>query len=235
MRQLLREKYAGERTEAAEKDIARLQAGEHLDYVIGFVEFLGCRIDLSFHPLIPRPETEYWAEKAIEDIKGKNKPKVLDLFAGSGCVGLAVLKHTEAAVDFGEKDAKLLRQIRKNLRDNAVEESRYRLIQTDVFSTIWGTYDYILANPPYVAEGAWVQDSVLREPREALFAGKDGLNIITPFLKQARDRLARGGRVYMEFGEGQAENVAELCGEAGYSSCAIHRDREGRERYCIAA
>ena len=100
--------------------IKRLESGEPLDYVIGWREFLGCKIDLSGKPLIPREETEFWVERVVKDLKAKSeKLKALDLFSGSGCIGLAVLKHCpNIKMIFGEKDPKLCKQIKKNLKLN---------------------------------------------------------------------------------------------------------------------
>src|SRR3989338_2091343 len=117
---LLDEKHKGRLSVAAKRDIAQLKNGEHVDYVIGFVDFLGCKIDLSLRPLIPRPETEYWVSKAVESIQCKMQDtkyriRILDIFAGSGCIGVAVLKHVSRAhVDFGEKEKKFCDQIKIN-------------------------------------------------------------------------------------------------------------------------
>ena len=214
---LLNEKYGGKETPEYFADLKRLEAGEPLAYVIGWVDFLGCRIDISLRPLIPRPETEFWVEKVIKSVASKQLPvaslKILDLFAGSGCIGIALLKHLpNARVDFGEKDEKLCAQIRKNLNQNGVA-ARARVIRTDVFSNIQDSYNIIVANPPYISPNKkdTVQESVLaHEPHEALFADDDGLFFIKKLLKEAPAHLHPGGVMYIEFGEAQKEQIEKL-------------------------
>ena len=218
---LLKEKHGGIKTPEFFNDTKRLAKGEHIDYVIGFVEFLGCHIDLSFGPLIPRPETEYWVEKVISELRQKFHDRrkgvvihCLDLFAGSGCVGIAVLKHIPwVHVDFAEQDKMFLQQIRLNLKKNKMSRMHFRVIQSDIFSEISGKYDYIFANPPYVAESrkTSVQPSVLKhEPKQALFAGKDGLKYIRRFLKEAKNYLNKKGKIYMEFDSLQKQEIEKL-------------------------
>jgi len=237
---VLKEKYGFARLAEFERDIQRLQKGEPVAYVIGFVDFLGCKIDLSFRPLIPRPETEFWTEKAIEDIEksGRKKVRCLDIFAGSGCIGVAVLKHAPVAVvDFAEKEKKFLEQIKLNARLNNLSPKRRKFIQSDIFSNISGIYDYIFANPPYVAKrkNAVVQKSVLEwEPAGAIFGGRDGLFYIRKFLKEAEKHLSAGGKIYMEFDSRQKNEIAGILKRLGYGNVNFYKDQYGRWRYLTA-
>lgn len=236
---LLREKYSGKETPAFIADLKRLQRGEPLAYVIGWVEFLGAKIDLSERPLIPRPETEWWVENVIAEIArgrsnvGNERIKILDLFAGSGCIGVALLKHlTNARVDLGEKDSNFCAQIRKNLRLNRLSK-RACVIETDVFSNVDGKYDRIFANPPYIdrAKKGTVQKSVLKhEPHEALFAKERGLFFFRKLLREARAHLVPEGVLYAEFGIGQKSALARLARARGWDA-KFHKDQYGKWRY----
>ncbi len=252
---LLKEKYHGKFTTKARTDIEKLKKGESLDYLIGFVEFLSVKIDLKKRPLIPRQETEFWVEKAIKEIrtclanarqnldsslcseKGgeKKKPECLDLFSGSGAIGLAVLKHIPGAqVDFGEINKDFLEQIRFNLWLNGPDKSKASIIQTDVFSNINQRYDYIFANPPYIAleRKKKAQKSVLRyEPKSALFAGKDGLLYIEKFLKQAKKYLKPYGKIYLEFDSWQKPKISALLKKEEYKNFEFFKDQYNRWRY----
>lgn len=240
IRWLLKEKYRNVLSDQANQDINRLEQGEHVDYLIGFVNFLDCKIDLSFRPLIPRPETECWVKHAIQQIQSQSKQplRCLDMFAGSGCVGVAILKHLPRVhVDFADNDKRCLAQIRLNTSLNTISNKRYRIIQSDLFSTIKGKYDYILANPPYLATTRKqnVQSSVLEnEPDHALFAGPTGLNIIKKFLAQARQHLAKQGRVYLEFDSFQKTEINKLLTKYAYSDWQFHKDQFGQWRYLMA-
>lgn len=200
------------------------------DYKRGFKEFLGVKVDLSFRPLIPREETEYWVKKAIEEAKGE----CLDMFAGSGCVGLAVLKSIPgSSCDFGDGEEFFLKGIEKSAEENGIERKRFDLIKTDVFSNIDRKYDFILANPPYVAESRIdeVGEDVKEfEPAVALYGGSDGADLIKVFLKEAVDHLKEKGVIYMEFDPGQKELIEEIVKDK-YSSFEFFKDESDKHRF----
>jgi release factor glutamine methyltransferase len=235
---LLKEKYGGELTAAAKKDIDRLRSGEPLAYVIGFIDFLGCRIDLSKKPLIPRPETEYWAGSEIEKIKPivkSNDVAVLDIFSGSGCIGISIMRQIpRARMVFADASVAAVDQIKINVKINALTAGRCEIIQSDMFENITGTFDYMFANPPYIptARKGRVQKSVLAyEPQDALFGGPDGLFYIEQFLSRARDFLNPGGTIYMEFDNIQKKQIDSLLKKYGYASWQFHKDQYGTWRW----
>ena len=255
---LLHEKYQGKAGKNYYKDIERLKKGEPLDYVIGFTEFLGCKIDLSKKPLIPRPETEYWVQKAIHDLRRITSPakspktvisvspklfnrmndlRMLDLFAGSGCVGISIIHHIgKVKVVFAEKDKNALSQIKINCRLNKLKKERYKIVQSDVFKNVRGKFDYIFANPPYIPikRKNKIQKSVLGyEPKQALFGGSDGLLYIGKFLAGAKNFLKPGGVIYMEFDLSQQSAIQKLLGKYGYADGEFCKDQYGKLRYLI--
>lgn len=231
---LLAEKYSGVKTPEFGADCIRLKRGEPLAYVIGWTPFLDCRIYLDSHPLIPRPETEFWVEEAIKEIQKKAAATVLDLFAGSGAVGVAVLKHaTDARVDFGEIDPVHLKTIQRNVEENSITTNRVRIIETDVWSNIRDRYDFILANPPYIARERTerVQSSVLaHEPHLALFADDQGFRFIEETIAEAQQHLSPGGRVWIEHEPEQAGRV-RASGEAAGFMVENKKDQYGVLRY----
>jgi release factor glutamine methyltransferase len=189
---------------------------EQSNYLVGSIDFLDCKIDLSQKPFIPRPETEFWVKKSLNKLKDIKKDKIycLDLFSGSGCIGVSVLKKIKNSFcDFGENDKNFLKQIEINLTGNKISGNRKKIIKTDVFSEIKNKYDCIFANPPYVAEDRVdeVDDLVKEhEPNKALFAGKDGMFFIRKFLEEFENYLNEGGMVFMEFDSDQKQEIEKI-------------------------
>ncbi len=237
---LLREKHNGQETPEFLEDMKRLESGEPIDYLIGFFDFLGCRIDLSYRPLIPRAETEWWVEQAIPNGGHQMfKGSILDVFAGSGCIGIALLKHLpHATVDFGEKESGFAAQIEKNITLNSVDPKRARVFTSDVFANIPPKkYDFIFANPPYISRAKIeaVQKSVLEhEPSSALFAEDDGLFYIKKLLAEAPRLLAPHGKLFIEFDSWQKEEIEKLITTSPFHA-EFWRDQFDRWRVVVCS
>ena len=229
---LLHEKYKGEKTPEFEKDVIRVEKGEPIDYVIGFVPFLETHIDLSHLPLIPRTETEFWVEDVIKKIlseESNEQMRCLDAFSGSGCIGIALLKHIpNIKVDFAEKDPYLVEQINKNIEINHIDSARVNVLQSDIFETIHEKYNHIFANPPYIAKKRIdsVAESVLEwEPSDALFAQNDGLFFIEKILQESPTYLKEGGFIHLEFDAPQKEELEELLQKYPHFESEFYKDQ----------
>ncbi len=235
---LIRDKHKGDTSANIRNDLERLSSGEPLAYVIGWIPFLGLRINLDSHPLIPRPETEWWTEELIKHINAdKEEVRVLDLCAGSGAIGLAIEKYCpKAKVFFGEIDPAHLALIQENRALNELSLSREDIRESDLFESFKGeSFDIIATNPPYIPEDRKLEKSVTdHEPAKALYAGNDGLSIIRKILIQAPDHLRPQGELWMEC---DIENVLEakdLTVSNGATNAEIRKESYGRERILVA-
>ena len=209
---LLKEKYNGQQTASFFADCDRLTSGEPLAYVIGHTPFHNSTIHLDSHPLIPRPETEFWTEHVIKKIadQGKTLVRVLDLCAGSGCIGVAVLKELpQSTVDFVEIDASHHPTIHKNIKENDIAISRTQIFGGSLFENVAGTYDYILTNPPYIdAHLNRTEESVItHEPALALWGGLHGMEVIQKILESSPQHLTEDGVLYIEHEPEQVEAI----------------------------
>ncbi len=210
---LLEEKYKGSQTPAFFEDVEKLRQGTPLAYLIGTAPFLGTTIYLDSQPLIPRPETEFWVDHIIKHYLPENTPSTaLDIFSGSGCIGVAIAYHRKHYfVDFAELKKEHLLTIQKNLDTNNIEKSRYQIFESNIFENIpKKQYDFIFANPPYISPEKidTVQDSVLEhEDHIALFAKDDGLFFIKKCIDAIPNFLKENGYIFIEFDPWQQEKI----------------------------
>jgi release factor glutamine methyltransferase len=206
------------------------------------IKFLNCKINLSRKVFQPRIETEFWVKKAIKEIQNSEfriqNLEVLDIFAGSGCIGIAVLKNIKnSIVDFSDISKEALEQIKINLKLNKISQKRYKIYKSNLFEKLKGRkYDVIFANPPYVALDRIkeVQKEVLeKEPKKALFAGKDGMDFIEKFLKEVKNHLKPGGIFYLEFDPLQKRKIEEIMRRERFEF-SFHEDQFKKFRWLRA-
>jgi len=210
---VLSEKYHGVETDAYRDDCARLDAHEPWEYVLGSTDFLGATIDLSYRPMVPREETAFWVRRVIEEWGDAGPVRALDLYAGAGNMGIALLKHLpQATCVFNEIDEKLLPQIAKSLEINAIDPSRATLIAGDSLQKITGKYDIIVANPPYVdPAGESEMDPEMRyEPHIAFFGSTDGYGHHKELIENGKRYLTERGVLYDECDMTQVDELKKL-------------------------
>lgn len=241
---LLREKYHGVESEAYIKEASLIDKGMPVAYLIGNIEFLGCHIDLSSRPLIPRAETEYWADVLTKKYKSKyskvelSNLKALDVFAGSGCIGIALKKHLGCHVDFAELKPDHCEQIKENLEKNFGAGHGYQIFESDVLkSAPKKKYDLIVANPPYVPPShkkTLVQDSVNKfEDPHAVYADDNGNALIKRLITQSDSYLSYGGELWIEFDPSQEESLVYFCTKTKNSRFHIIQDQFNQKRILV--
>ena len=223
--------YASPEREAqVRRLVERRMAGEPVAYLIGEWEFYGLPLDISQDVLIPRTDTEVLAEQAIAYIQTLGDCRVLDLCAGSGCVGLAIASQApQARVVLGEIDDSALKICRQNIRRNSLS-ARVMPIQMDARekpARSLGEFQCIVSNPPYIPTGdiAGLEASVRDyEPHMALDGGADGMDFYRSIAEQWKEALTPGGRIYFEVGIGQADAVLRLMRSQGFGDLQIIKD-----------
>ena len=239
---LLSEKYKNKLTASAWEDIHKLKRGEHLDYLIGYINFLNCKMDLSRRTLIPRIETEFWMEEAVKELKkskeGTKSLSILDIFSGSGCIGISILKNLpQTNAFFSDIEENCIDQIKINCRINNINSGRYKIVKSDIFKNISKDkkFNFIFANPPYIpTHSKDIENSVLiNEPAVALFGGKDGLKYIDMFLKDAKKFLEKDGKIYMEFDHPQKSEVEDILKKYNYKDYNFRKDQFDKYRFLI--
>jgi release factor glutamine methyltransferase len=217
--------------ELAESLLARRLKGEPAAYITGNWEFFGLPIVLDASVIIPRPDTETLVYAALRCLKGKAaEPRVLDLCAGSGCVGAAIAHELpDARVVMADISAPALSICRKNVMLNNLSP-RVTCIEADALKpppARIGSFDLIVSNPPYIPTGQLGSlDVSVREyePVLALDGGADGMDFHRAITDGWKPLLRDGGCMLFEVGEGQADSVRKMLLMAGFRSAEIEYD-----------
>ena len=212
--------------------------GRPLQYILGQWDFLTLTLQVGEGVLIPRPDTELLCEAAAKRLQGTIAPRVLDLCAGTGCVGLGVASLTPGAVVTAvELSQEAMPYLQENRRRYPALDVTVR--QADVladYDAFTDVYDAILSNPPYIPTDdlAGLQREVQREPQMALDGSKDGLLFYRVIAEHWCEKLVPGGFCALEVGIGQAAQVAALFAAAGLANTEILQDMAGVDRVVVA-
>lgn len=200
-----------------------------LDYILGFSIFMGLRFEVNTCTFIPRPETELLVEKSIEFIEQKKDAEVLEIGGGCGTIAVSLARFTGCRVICIEKNPQAIKVAKRNAVTHGVL-SRIEFIEGDMFNVLPAalerTFSCLVSNPPYVklSEYAAIQEEVKREPRIALLAGVDGLEYIRIIVKEGPRYIKSAGRILMEIGYNQKEEVEELLSDSGFNKYQFIKD-----------
>lgn len=206
---------------------ARRAAGEPLAYLVGHKEFFGLRLQVDARVLVPRPDTETLVEWALEVLRDRDSPRVVDLGTGSGAIALAIQSaRPDAQVEAVDQSAGALAVAAANAARLGLP---VRFRQASWLAGA-GVHDLIASNPPYVADADPHLPALQHEPREALTAGADGLDDLRRIIAEAPAHLLPGGWLLLEHGWDQAAAVRGLLAQAGFSEVVSRRDLAGHER-----
>lgn len=213
-------------TQAADfgRFIARRAAGEPVAYLTGSREFYGREFSVTPAVLIPRPDTELLVELALQRMTPN--AAVLDLGAGSGCIGVTLAaERPQAQVTLVDQSEDALDVARANAHRHA--SANTLLLRSDWYAALGeARFDLIVSNPPYIAAGDdHLRQGDLRfEPQSALASGSDGLADIRRIVADAPRHLKPGGWLLCEHGHDQADACTALMRQAGFSEVFSARD-----------
>ena len=236
------EKYAQDDIiHAMEAAVKRLAEGEPMAYVMGEWEFYGLNLIVTPDVLIPRDDTVAVAEIAIRQaLFLEEKPRILDLCTGSGCIGLAIASRVkDAKVTLADLSREALAIAKKNVTIHKMT-GRVSCVQVDALKeppAILGQFDMIVSNPPYITTSEMEElDRSVKdfEPHMALWGGTDGLDFYRSIAERYRKCLKPGGYLCFEFGDTQADAVCNILTDNGFTIRDRVKDYNQRVRAVIA-
>lgn len=205
--------------------------GVPLAYLLGEREFYGRRFRVTRAVLVPRPETELLVEQALACVAGAERPRLLDLGTGSGCIAITLsLERPDAEVIAVDRSAEALAVARGNASTLGAQVC---FLHGDWYAPVSNQFHCVVANPPYVAPGDPHLLALRHEPIGALVANDDGLADLRRIVSGAPAVLHAGGWLAVEHGHDQAAAVRELFAQAGFTGVSSARDLQGIERVTL--
>ncbi len=233
--------YMNDLTEFQENNLTAIMRQREirypLQYIIGTWGFYKYKFNVGVGVLIPRSDTEVLVETASEFLKDKQNPQILDLCAGSGCIGISLAKdYPDSAVVMVEKFDEAIRYIDQNVKLN--EAYNTLVIKGDALEGDGkeNKYDLIVSNPPYIPESEipLMNAETKFEPETALLCEGDGLKFYRAIAEIYKASLKEGGMLAFEVGYKQADSVCEILKQNGYNDVKAVKDYNGINRVVCA-
>lgn len=218
---------------AVRERVKRRGKHEPVAYITGQKGFWSLDLAVDRRVLVPRPDTERLVERALDRLKGRVAPRVVDVGCGSGAIALALAHERPDAEVIGvDRSPAALAVSRANAAALGLDRVRWQ--EGDLLAGVDGPFDLVASNPPYIPSGdiaGLMPDIVLFEPHSALDGGPDGLDLVRRLIPEAADRLLPGGVLLVEIGHDQGAAVAALAEADGrFEGVAIVADYGRRDR-----
>ena len=217
--------------------LSRRKKKEPIAYILGFKYFWKYKFIINKSVLVPRPETEQIVEETLNYLSDNESKKILDIGTGSGCIIVSVLKERSRckaiAIDISSKALKVAKT---NAKIHHLE-NKIKFINIDIDKFNYNKYDLILSNPPYISNIDLIRlddDIRIYEPRESLSGGLDGYEEITKVIEKSSKLLKNNGKLIVEIGDTQKNNVLKLLKNNGFYINKTGKDLSGRDR-CIVS
>ena len=209
--------------------IERRSTHEPLQQITGWQEFMGLRFSVTEDVLVPRQDTETLVEEVMRYLR--DGMEILDVCTGSGCILLSLLRYSNGCRGVGcDISEKALAVAGKNAKELGISA---QFIQSDLFESIEGRFEYIVSNPPYIRKDViptLMEEVRDHEPLIALDGGEDGLVFYRKITRKATEHLYSGGMLFFEIGYDQGEAVKLLMEEEGYEEVTVSQDLAGLDR-----
>lgn len=199
-----------------------------LQYILGKAYFMGLEFRVSEDVLIPQPDTEILVEQVLNSFAGK--AKILDLCTGSGCIAISLKKQLpDCEIIASDISEKALAIAKNNAKLNNV---KIFFKKSNLFENFVEKFDIIVSNPPYIATEVipTLSEEVQKEPILALDGGKDGLDFYRKIIEFSRNYLNENGKIFLEIGYDQADEVKTLFEENNYKNIEVIKDYGGNDR-----
>jgi release factor glutamine methyltransferase len=234
------DKPVNEAERARFRELVRRRGGERVPVALltGRKEFWSLPLSVGPGVLVPRPETEVLVEAALELLPGREAAaRILDVGTGSGAVALALARERPRARILASDISHEALEIARRNADELRMADRIRFVAGDLYGPARGErFDLVVSNPPYLADSdrATLAPELEHEPRQALYAGPDGLEVLRELVRGLPEMLVPRGGAAFEVAPEQADTVTALLREAGLGAVRQLRDLAGNPRVVAA-